>query len=113
MIRDLFNSDPFSDLLGPLFGLGSCAQPPDSVPLRILGLDAIPLSRDTLKSVFRAKVMATHPDLATYTVPHLREAAETAATLKPDVQELMWARDVLIAKSPNPLRLKPESRSHG
>jgi hypothetical protein len=90
----LFDLDPFAILFGP----GDC---PDSVPLRILGLDAIPVSRDTLKSVFRAKVMAAHPDLAKYTAPDVRQAAEAAVAAQPDVHELLWARNVLIRKIPD------------
>jgi hypothetical protein len=111
MIRDhLF--DPLTEL-SALFGFGSCAEPPDSVPLRILGLDAVPLSRDTLRSVFRAKVRAAHPDVTTYTMPHLREAAEALVAAKPDVQELMWARDVLMRKIPETVTTKNGSSCQG
>jgi len=108
MIGGLFGSDP----IDILFGLGSCAEPPDSVPLRILGLDAIPLTRDTVRSVFRTKVMAAHPDLASYTAPDVRQAAEVAVAAEPDVQELLWARNVLLRRIPESLRQEPTIATH-
>jgi hypothetical protein len=105
MIGGLFGDNPITILFGP----GDC---PDSVPLRILGLDAIPLSRDTLRSVFRAKVMVAHPDLAAYTAPDVRQAAEAAVAAQPDVQELLWARNVLLRKIPEPLRQEPAFATH-
>jgi hypothetical protein len=86
-----------------LFGFG---EVPDSIPLRMLGLDEMPTSRAVLMTAFRSKVMAVHPDLAGYTLPGIREAAEAIVSSEADVQELVWARDVLARKlryeSPGP-----------
>jgi hypothetical protein len=70
-------------------------EPPDTVPFRILGisLDHRP-SREYVQHLFRTKVMAAHPDLQ----PESWASSEAA-----DVQELVWARDVLLQKFPPPL----------
>ena len=67
------------------------------MPLRILGLDchgADPLAgvdRDTVKHIFRLRMMAVHPDM--------REDSEAAAASM-DVQQLVWARDVRAPQNP-------------
>lgn len=104
MTRGLFDEDPVGDIFGAMFGgLGAATAPPDSVPLRILGLGSIPSTRDAVKAAFRAKVMTAHPDLGAYTIPHLRQAAEAAVSQEADVQELVWARDVILRKVPTPV----------
>lgn len=95
----LFTEGAFDGLFADLLGITG-NEPPITVPLRILGLEKLPATRDELKSTFRAKVMAAHPDLKEYTIPHLREAAEAAVAAEPDVQELKWARDCLLRKIP-------------
>lgn len=97
----LFSSGLFDPGVVGLFGLfGSWPEPPDAIPLRILGLAEKPTSQETVKSAFRARVMQAHPDLAIYTDPGLRRAAEAIVAREPDVQELVWARDVLLHKVP-------------
>src|SRR5262245_52352585 len=93
------------DMLGGLFGAsGSWAEPPDIVPLRILGLDARPPSQDEVRSAFRARLLLVHPDVAAYAaVPELQQAADAAAAERPEVAEVVWARDVLLRKVPAPV----------
>jgi len=93
----------FDWLFGDMFGglLGGCAAPPDSVPLRILNLAEIPSGHDRLKSAFRTRLLAVHPDVVSYdAVPELQAAARAAAMQRPEVAELVWARDVLLRKVP-------------
>lgn len=92
----LFDSDPFDGLFG------GTAQAPVSVPLRILGFESMPTGHAQIREAFRSKVMAAHPDLATYMVPSLKEAAELLVAKEPDVQELKWARGVLLSKVKGP-----------
>lgn len=107
--RGLFDDDPFVALLG---GFGDVAAPPDSVPLRILGLDELPATHDAVKTAFRARVMAAHPDLAAYTIPDVRKAAEAAVAGAQDVQELVWARDILLRKIPEPVTANESTTAH-
>jgi hypothetical protein len=93
-------SDPVGDLFAGIFGGRMSPPPPETVPLRILGLDALPSSRDEVRAAFRTRVMAAHPDLAAYTVPAIREVAEAAIARTPEVRELVWARDVLLHMVP-------------
>jgi hypothetical protein len=94
----------FEDLGDPLtaffLGKGSCAEPPDSIPLRILELDELPATRDALQSAFRRRVMQLHPDLGAYTaLPDIvNEAVALKAEQDPTVQEAKWARDILLHK---------------
>lgn len=76
--------------------------PPDSIPLRILGLSALPADRETVRAVFRARVKLVHPDVAAYTAmpAEITAAVQAMAEADPNVQELKWARDVLLAKIP-------------
>lgn len=85
------------------FGLGSWPEPPDAVPLRILGLDAMPAGAEALASAFRARLRQVHPDIAVYENTHLASAAEAVAAQRPEVAELAWARDVLKRKLPPPV----------
>lgn len=90
----------FGSAFAGLFGMH--AEPPDGVLLRTLGLAEKPASHDAVKSAFRARVMQVHPDVAAYTDPGLRMAAEALAAGTPEVQELVWARDELLRKIPRP-----------
>jgi hypothetical protein len=84
-----------------LFGFGSWPEPPDIVPLRILGLTGRPASQDAVRSAFRARLLLVHPDVAAYSaVPELQRAADAIAAQRPEVAELVWARDVLLRKIP-------------
>lgn len=105
----LFSEDVFGGMFADLLGVTG-NEPPITVPLRILGLDKLPATRDDLKATFRAKVMAAHPDLNHYTIPHLREAAEAAVAAEPDVQELKWARDCLLRKIPTATATSPDGQ---
>ncbi len=77
-----------NDLLGLVLGW---PQPPDRVPLRLLGLSEKPASQDAIRAAFRAEVKLVHPDLS---------ALPTLLAQTPEVQELVWARDVLLRKVP-------------
>lgn len=94
MNRGLFDTDTFAAIFG------AHTEPPDSVPLRLLGLGRPPTSHAPIKAAFRARVMAAHPDILGHLDPELRQAAEDAAWDDPDVQELVWARDLLLRKTP-------------
>jgi len=90
-----------ASVFGDLFGFGSWPEPPDIVPLRILGLAERPASQDAVRSAFRARLGAVHPDTAAYReVPWLQHAADSIAAGRPEVAELVWARDVLLRKIP-------------
>jgi hypothetical protein len=89
-------NDPIEDVVNAAFSFGgwpfgSWPEPPDTVPLRILGLDVLPAARDEVKTAFRVKMLAAHPDI--------RPDSE-AADANTGVRELMWARDVLMRKIP-------------
>lgn len=97
-MRDIFGE--FS-VFGSFFGLGSHPEPPDIVPLRILGLNAMPATQDAARAAFKARLKQVHPDVDAYTaVPELQEAADAAAAGRPEVAEVVWARDVLLRKIP-------------
>jgi hypothetical protein len=92
----------FSNLAG-LFGLGLHSDPPESVPLRILGLDAVSCRADVV-AAFRRKVLTCHPDLGAYSlVPGANETVEAVAWNDMTVQELVWARDLLLRMHPEPV----------
>lgn len=84
----------------PLFGLfAGPSPPPDSIPLRLLGLDVMPSERSAIVAAFRRSVRAAHPDIR---IDDMGEAEDTT------VPELVWAREFLIAKLPPPVtRAKP------
>ena len=82
-------SDPFANLTRLV---ASWPEPPDIVPLRILGLNYMPTDRAAVKQAFRFKMFAAHPDVNPDT-----------ASAQDDVQELVWARDVLLRKIPPPV----------
>jgi hypothetical protein len=95
-----FASSLFGDLLSGV-PLGTYPEPPDSLVLRILGLDATPAAHEQIRSAFRARLRQVHPDLTETTyaaVPALQDAAEALAMQRPEVAELAWARDVLMRK---------------
>ena len=99
-------TSPFDGMFAGLFsdmfpGAGSYPEPPDSLVLRILGLAGRPASQDAVKSAFRARLPLVHPDVSAYAaVPWLQSAADAAAIDRPEVAELVWARDVLLRKIP-------------
>jgi hypothetical protein len=90
------DGNPFFSVFDSLFGMGAWAEPPDTVPLRILGISADHRpSHEHIRHMFRAKVKAAHPDLQPEDW-HIRNVDAA------DVQELVWARDVLQRKFPPP-----------
>lgn len=68
------------------FIFGSWPEPPDAVPLHILGLDDRPKGRAEVKAAFRDRVRTAHPD-----------AGDGDGDA---VAPLVWARDVLLRKIP-------------
>jgi len=94
-------SNSFAAGAASLFGMGFYAEPPDAVPLRILGIspDRRPVtwrpSHEHIQHMFRVKIKAAHPDLQ----PEEFSIRDVDAA---DVQELVWARDVLLRKFPPP-----------
>jgi hypothetical protein len=90
-------------MLAELLG-GGWPEPPDTIPLRILGLHQLPADHDTIRQAFRTRMLAAHPDL--------RDDAETADA-NADVAELVWARDVLLRKVRNPVTTNDLSSCEG
>jgi len=99
-VPGLFDTDQIAGMFGMF---GGWPEPPDSVPLHILGLDEKPAGQAAIRSAFRARVLHFHPDVIAYTDPGLTLAAEALAAGTPQVQELVWARDVLLRKTPPPV----------
>jgi len=119
MTTTAFGDPVFDALFGALDGSGTWAEPPDIVPLRILRLAAMPASHAEVKAAFRALLPLVHPDVAAYTAaPWLQAAADAQAQARPEVAELVWARDVLLRKIPPPVTanggsLAPTVTRHG
>jgi predicted nucleic acid-binding Zn ribbon protein len=91
------------DDLAQLFGVGSWPEPPDHLPLRILGLSE-GASREAVVKAFRKKLLEIHPDLRpAFENPDFREWAQAGRGDLPDVQELVWARDCALRKIPEPV----------
>ena len=92
----------FGSMFGEIFGIdiGTFPEPPDVTVLRILGLEDRPATHDEVKAAFRARLKVTHPDIAVYENTHLAAASAAIAAQRPEVQELVWARDVLLRKVP-------------
>ena len=91
------------DFFADLFGRPSMPEPPVYVPLRILGIDHLPANKDVVRQAFRFRMFAAHPDLNPDHAP-----AEALA----DVQELVWARDWLLRKIPDPVTAEMVSPSN-
>jgi hypothetical protein len=88
----------FRDFARELFG--AAADVPETIPLRILGLAPPVPCRETIVSAFRRRGLEAHPDLQwAYDNPVLQDAAEVMET-RPDIRELVWARDVLVEMAP-------------
>jgi hypothetical protein len=101
----------FADVFSALLGIGNFAEPPDSVPLRLLGLEAIPATHAAINDAFRRRVMELHPDTAAYSAsPDLAADALTSAEADATVQEAMWARDILFGKVHDATAEKSHSR---
>lgn len=92
----------FEDLIGDFLGTGRSPKPPKHLPLRILGLSGDPWP-DEIRSAYRAKLLATHPDLKpAFENPDFQEMAQKSRGKLPDIQELVWARDCALAQAPKP-----------
>jgi hypothetical protein len=87
------NAGLFADLFkGGLFAPNP--PPPDSIPLRILGLAAMPADRAPVVAAFRRMMMMAHPDVS---------VDEASRATDATVQELVWARQILFARLPEPV----------
>ena len=87
----------FAEFAAEVFGTGSWTKPPETVPLRILGLESLSVGRKAVQSAFRARVIAVHPDLSyAFDNPAMREAAQAGRGNLPEIRELVWARDMLF-----------------
>lgn len=88
----------FRDFAREIFGV---ADVPETIPLRILGLRPPVPNREAIVSAFRRRVIEVHPDLQlAYDHPVLQGGAE-AVEDRPEIRELVWARDVLVEIAPN------------
>jgi len=85
----------FGDFFGDFFG--SHETPPDSVPLRILGLSEIPADESALRLAFVTKVRDLHPDL------NPLDEASWQEVHGDEWEEVQWARVVLLQKIPRPV----------
>lgn len=93
-------SDIFREFARDAFGF-IAPEVPESVPLRILGLPvgSVP-SRDVIMSAFRRRVVESHPDVQfAYDHQVLQDGAQAALSEKPEIRELVWARDVLMERA--------------
>ena len=100
------------DWLSSAFGL-TAVDVPETIPLRILGLPSPIPSREVITSAFRRRVMEVHPDLQ-FAVDHpeLRQGAEAALGERPEIRELVWAREVLLEIAPDPSRVTAQRGNH-
>ena len=92
----------FAGMFAELFGIGTYPEPPDITVLRLLGLTERPAAQDEVKAAFRARLRELHPDAERYEGTHLAAATAAIAVQRPEVRELVWARDVLLRKTPPP-----------
>ncbi len=89
----------FEDIFSDIFG-GGWPEPPDHVPLKILGLSGDP-GRDEIKRAYHRAIMAAHPDLKlAFDNPAYRDMAQSSYGTFPDVQELIWASRCALRKRP-------------
>jgi hypothetical protein len=104
--------DIFRDFARDAFGF-MAPEVPASVPLRVLGLpgsSSVP-GRDAIMSAFRRRCLEVHPDLQlAYDHPQLQAGAEAALGERPEIRELVWARDVLMEMAPLPANERPPCR---
>jgi hypothetical protein len=96
-----------SSIFRDVFG-GPADDVPETIPLRILGLVPPVPTRAAIVSAFRRRVLEVHPDLQlAFDYPVLQDAAEDVGT-RPEIRELVWARDVLLAMVPEPSNVTGE-----
>ena len=91
------------DLFASFFGFGSYAEPPTSIPLRILGLSEIPAKRDAVNAALRARVKQFHPDVIEPNYDSVWVGSADFGEQPSTIQEMLWARDVLLKKIPEPV----------
>jgi len=82
----------FGDFFGSMLGLGSFDEPPDTVPLSILGLPELPTDESELRRAFVRKVRELHPDL------NPLDEASWAGVHGDEWEAVQWARSVLTRK---------------
>jgi hypothetical protein len=103
------SSDFLREVARELFGF-VVADVPETIPLRVWGLQPPVPVRAAIISAFRRPVIEVHPDLRlAYDHPQLQDAAEAALSEKPEIRELVWARDVLMEMAPNPVAVTGKS----
>lgn len=90
------NSAIFGNFFGDFFGLGTFDEPPDSVPLRILGIQEMPADEKALRAAFCCRVLKLHPDLNPLDEGSWRNVRGD------EWEEVQWARSVLQKKLPKP-----------
>lgn len=91
----------FGDVAREVFG--TTDDVPETIPLRILGLVPPVPNREAIVAAFRRRALEVHPDLQlAYDHPVLQAGAEVLAT-RPEIRELVWARDVLLSMVPEPV----------
>jgi hypothetical protein len=92
-------SDIFRDFARDVFGV---VEVPETIPLKILGLSPPVPPRAAIVSAFRQRAMEVHPDLQfAYDHPVMQPAADAALGTRPEIRELVWARDVLLEMAPS------------
>ena len=92
-IMSAYDSDAIlGDFSGEMLGFGTFDEPPDRVPLRILGLSELPIDEAQLRRAFVRKVRKLHPDLNPLDESSWREVQADGW------DEVQWARAVLKRK---------------
>ena len=97
----------FGDFFGSMLGLGSFDEPPDTVPLSILGLPELPTDESELRRAFVRKVRELHPDL------NPLDEASWAGVHGDEWEAVQWARSVLTRKLQDAAPVTGESGSVG
>lgn len=93
-------TDILHDFMYEMFGF-LIVEVPETIPLRILGLPPSMPAREVIVSAFRRRAIEVHPDLQlAYDHPQMQNAAEAALSEKPEIRELVWARNVLLEMAP-------------
>jgi hypothetical protein len=96
----------FRDFAREVFGF-IAPEVPETIPLRILGLVGRIPTRESIISAFRRRVIEVHPDLQlAYDHPEIQQAAEDLLGDKPEIREIVWARDVLMQMAPSDVTAK-------
>ncbi len=88
----MISSPIFGSFFGDMLGIGTFDEPPDSVPLRILGLAELPADESALRLAFVRKVRELHPDL------NPLDDTSWAEVHGDEWAEIQWARSVILRK---------------